>query len=176
MLDQVLNGPDGWIALKVIAILIPVLVFVWIVATVTALHRRDVYFWRLGSTWTGLIAGPAALAIMSQCVWRRLHDPNAPLFMAPVMAGLMVYAVSLAYAAFYNFRATKSALLAFSTCMLQLLTVLGLSLIWLRWNGDRVNRGLPVLLRRHSSFADHHAVVDGVNVAAAISRTGSQEL
>jgi hypothetical protein len=114
-----LNGPDGWIVLKAIAILIPVLVFVWIVATVMALHRRDVYFWSLGSTWTSLIAGPTAIFIMSQSVWSRLHDPNAPLFMVPVMAGLMLYAVSLAYAAFYNFRATKSAPLAFSTCMLQ---------------------------------------------------------
>jgi hypothetical protein len=43
--------------------------------------------------------------------------------------------------AFYNFRTTKSALLAFGTCMLQQLAVLGLMFIWLRWDGDRVNRG-----------------------------------
>jgi UDP-N-acetylmuramyl pentapeptide phosphotransferase/UDP-N-acetylglucosamine-1-phosphate transferase len=106
-----------------------------------ALHRRDVYFWSLGSTWTSLIAGPAAIVIMSQSVWSRLHDPNAPLFMVPMMAGLMLYAVALAYALFYNFRATKSTLLAFSTCMLQQLAVLGLMFIWLRWDGNRVNRG-----------------------------------
>jgi hypothetical protein len=140
MLDYVLNGPDGWMVLKVVAVLIPVLVFVWIVATVMALHRRDVYFWSLGSTWTSLVAGPAAIVIMSQSAWSRLHDPNAPLFAVPITAGLMLYAVALAYAVFYNFRATKSALLAFSTCMLQQLAVLGLIFIWLRWDGDRVNR------------------------------------
>jgi hypothetical protein len=107
MLDQVLNGPDGWIVLKAIAILIPVLVFVWIVATVMALHRRDVYFWSLGSTWTSLIAGPTAIFIMSQSVWSRLHDPNAPLFMVPVMAGLMLYAVPRAYAGFLQFPNNK---------------------------------------------------------------------
>jgi hypothetical protein len=60
-----LDGLDGWMALKVAAVLTPVLVFVWIVTTVMALHKRDVYFWSLGSTWTSLIACPLALAITS---------------------------------------------------------------------------------------------------------------
>ena len=58
-----------WDALKVAAILTPVLIFVWIVLTVMALHRREVYFWSLGSTWTSLIACPLALVIMSFSVW-----------------------------------------------------------------------------------------------------------
>ena len=54
-----------WDALKVAAILTPVLIFVWIVLTVMALHRREVYFWSLGSTCTSLIACPLALVIMT---------------------------------------------------------------------------------------------------------------
>jgi hypothetical protein len=51
MLDYILTSPDGWTVLKVIAVLVPVLTFFWIIMTVMALHRREVYFWSLGSTW-----------------------------------------------------------------------------------------------------------------------------
>ena len=71
MLDLIFDSLDGWTVLKVAAVLLPVLVFVWIIATVMALHRRDVYFWSLGSTWTSLIACPLAFAITSFCAWRR---------------------------------------------------------------------------------------------------------
>jgi hypothetical protein len=141
MLDYILTSPDGWMALKVIAILVPVLIFVWIVATVMALHGRDVYFWSLGSTWTSLVACPAALVITSISVWSKLHDQNAPLFEVPIIAGAMLYAVALVYAVLYNFRATKSAVLAVSTSMLQQLAVLGLIFLFLRWRGNEVNRG-----------------------------------
>ena len=43
MLDY-FAGSNVWDALKVAAILTPVLIFVWIVLTVMALHRREVYF------------------------------------------------------------------------------------------------------------------------------------
>jgi hypothetical protein len=141
MLDNIPAGVDGWMALKVVAVLVPVLVFVWIVATVMALHRRDVYFWNLGSTWTSIIACPTALVIMSLSVWSRLHDDSAPLFQAPMMAGLILYAVALVYAVFYNYKATKSAMLALSTSMLQQLAVLGVIFLFLRWRSDELNRG-----------------------------------
>jgi hypothetical protein len=72
-------------------------------------------------------------------VWSRLHDDNAPLFQAPIMAGIMLYAVALAYATFYNYKATRSAMLALSTSLLQQFAVLGV--IFLGWRGDEVNRG-----------------------------------
>jgi hypothetical protein len=50
MLDYITNGLDGWMALKIALILMPVLAFAWIITTVMARHRRDVYFWSLGST------------------------------------------------------------------------------------------------------------------------------
>jgi hypothetical protein len=43
MLDY-FAGSNAWDALRVAAILTPVLIFVWIVMTVTALHRREVLF------------------------------------------------------------------------------------------------------------------------------------
>jgi hypothetical protein len=141
MLDNIPVGVDGWMVLKVVGILVPVLIFVWIITTVMALHRRDVYFWNLGSTWSSIIACPAALVIMSLSVWSRLHDDNAPLFQVPIMAGVILYAVALAYAIFYNYKATRSAMLAFSTSMLQQLAVLGVIFIFLRWRSDEVNRG-----------------------------------
>jgi hypothetical protein len=37
-------GADGSTVLEVIAVLVPALVLLWIVMTVMALHKRDVYF------------------------------------------------------------------------------------------------------------------------------------
>jgi hypothetical protein len=139
MLDY-FAGPNVWDVLKVAAILTPVLIFVWIVLTVMALHRREVYFWSLGSTWTSLIACPLALVIMSFSVWRQAHDPNAPFDLGIVFAGAILYAAALTFALLYNFRATRSAALAFSTSMLQQLAVLGLLFLYFRLQGDRVNR------------------------------------
>jgi hypothetical protein len=140
MLDHIFDSLDGWTVLKVAAVLLPVLVFVWIVATVMALHRRDVYFWSLGSTWTSLIACPLAVAITSFCAWRQLKDPGASIDPVPIMAGAVLYVAALAYALLYNFRATRSAALAFSTSMLKQLAVLGLLFLYFRLEGDRVNR------------------------------------
>jgi hypothetical protein len=140
MQNHILDGLDGWMALKVAAVLTPVLVFVCIVTTVMALHKRDVYFWSLGSTWTSLIPCPLALGIASFCIWRQLKDPSASIDPVPIMAGTVLYIAALAYALFYNFRATGSAVLAFSTSMLQQLAVLGLLFLYFRLEGDRVNR------------------------------------
>ncbi|MEZ0058112.1 putative membrane protein [Bradyrhizobium elkanii] len=140
MLNQTFGGPDGWSMLEVVAVLVPVLVFIWIVMTVMSLHRRDVYFWSLGSTWTSIIACPLALAIMSLSAWSGLHDPNAPIFQMPTVAGVILYAVAFAYAVFYNYNATKSAMLSISTSLLQQLAVLGVIFLFLRWQGNEVNR------------------------------------
>jgi hypothetical protein len=137
----IFGSPNDWTALKVVATLVPALVFLWIVMTVMALHRRDVHFWGLGSTWTSIITCPAALSIMSFSSLSNLHDQNAPVFKAPIVAGAVLYAAAFAYATFYNFRATRSAALALSTSMLQQLAVLGVIFLFLRRRGDQVNRG-----------------------------------
>jgi hypothetical protein len=107
MLNDILASSDGWTVLKVGAILVPALVLSWIIMTVMALHKRDVYFWSLGSTWASIIACPIALVIMSLSVLSQLHDPNAPLFQAPIIAGAILYAGAFAFAIFYNYNATK---------------------------------------------------------------------
>jgi hypothetical protein len=98
---------------------------------VTALHKRDVNFWSLGSTWTSVIACPVALVIMSLS---SLHDANVPPSHGPIVAGAILYTVAFAYIA-------KSATLAISTSMLQQLAVLGVVFLFLRWRGNEVNRG-----------------------------------
>ncbi|KIU50787.1 MULTISPECIES: hypothetical protein [Bradyrhizobium] len=140
MLNQTFGGPNGWSVLEVVAVLVPVLVFMWIVTTVMSLHRRDVYFWSLGSTWTSIIACPLALVIVSFSAWSGLNDPNAPVFQLPIVAGVILYAVAFAYAIFYNYNATRSATLTISTSLLQQLAVLGVIFLFLRWQGDEVNR------------------------------------
>jgi hypothetical protein len=115
MLDYITAGADGWAVFKVVAILVPVLVLFWIIMTVMALHKRDVYFWSLGSTWTSVIACPIALVIMC---FSSFHDAAAPPFQAPILAGAILYVVTFAFAIFYNYNATRSAVLAFSTSML----------------------------------------------------------
>jgi hypothetical protein len=123
LLDYFLTGPDGWAVFKVVAMLVPALVFMWIVMTVMALHKRDVYFWGLGSTWSSIIACPVALLIMSLGSWSQLHDTNVPLFRAPIMAGAILYAGAFGSAIFYNCNATKSVLVILSTSILQQLAV-----------------------------------------------------
>ena len=77
---------------------------------------------------------------MSLSVSSQLHDFNAPLFHAPIIAGALLYAGAFAYAIFYNYNATKSAMLALSTSMVQQFAVLGVIFLFLRWQGDQVNR------------------------------------
>jgi hypothetical protein len=100
-----------------------------------------VYFWSLDSTWTSVIACPIALVIMSLSSWSQLHDPNVPVFHAPLIAGAILYLVAFGYVIFYNYNVTKSAMLAVSTGMLQQLAVLGVIFLFLRWRGNEVNRG-----------------------------------
>jgi hypothetical protein len=138
MVDQLLANPD---TIRVALVLVPALLFVWIVVTVMALHGRGVYFWSLGSTWSSIVACPIALVIVSFSSWSRLHDPNAVPFQSPIMAGAILYAVALAFAVFYNLRATKSLMLAVSTSLLQQLAVLGVIFLFLRWRDGEVNRG-----------------------------------
>jgi hypothetical protein len=141
MLDYLFANRDGWTLVQVIAMLTPALVAVWIILTVTALHKREVYFWSLGSTWASVIICPIALVIMCLSVWSRLHDPNAPLFQAPIIAGAILYAFAFAYATFYSYNATKSATLALSTSILQQFAVVGAIFLFLRWRSEEVNRG-----------------------------------
>jgi hypothetical protein len=135
MLNYISTSADDWMTLVVV--LIPTLAFIWIIMTVMALHKRDVYFWSLGSTWSSLIACPIALLIIVLSGgWKGASAPPAPM-----MAGAILYAVAFAYSIFYNYNATKSAALAISTGMLQQLAVLGVIFLFLRWRGNEVNRG-----------------------------------
>ena len=135
MLNYISTSTDGWMTLVVV--LIPTLAFIWIIMTVTALHKRDVYFWSLGSTWSSLIACPIALLIIVLSGgWKGASAPPAPM-----MAGAILYAVAFAYSIFYNYNATKSAALALSTSILQQIAVVGAIFLFLRWRGEEVNRG-----------------------------------
>jgi hypothetical protein len=140
MLEYILTSPDGWAVFKVVAVLVPVLVFMWIVMTVMALHKRDVYFWGLGSTWSSIITCPVALLIMCLSGWSQLHDSSVPMSHAPIIAGAILYTGAFAFAIFYNYNATKSAILALSTSILQQLAVVGVIFLFFRWHGNEVNR------------------------------------
>lgn len=76
--------------------------FVWIIATVTALHKRDGYFRGLGSTWATIIGCPTGLIIASLSTWSQLNDPNAAPVYALIVAGLGLYPVVFAYSILYN--------------------------------------------------------------------------
>jgi hypothetical protein len=95
MFNYIFANWNGWTVVQVVAMLSPALVAVWIILTVTALHKREVYFWSLGSTWASVIICPIALGIMCLSVWSRLHDPNAPLFQTPIIAGAILYAFDI---------------------------------------------------------------------------------
>jgi mannose/fructose/N-acetylgalactosamine-specific phosphotransferase system component IIC len=115
MLDYISASADGSTMIEAVAVLMPALVLLWIVLTVTALHKRDAWFWSLGSTWASIIACPIALVIMSLSTWSQLHDPNVPVFHAPLIAGAILYIVAFGYAIFCDYNVTKSAMLAIST-------------------------------------------------------------
>jgi|SRR5271165_3830267 len=147
MLDHILTTLDGWTVLKVAAALIPAIMFVWIIATVTALHNRDVYFWGLGSTWATVIGCPTGLITASLSTWSQLNDPNAAPYYTLIWAGVGLYAVVFVYSLLYNYGATRSVTLALSTSMLQQLAVLGVILLFLRFSGNQANRGRRSLTR-----------------------------
>ena len=135
MLNYISTSADGW--MTILAVLIPTLAFIWIIMTVTALHKRDVYFWSLGSTWSSLIACPIAFVIIALSRgWNGVSTPPALM-----MAGAILYAVAFAYSIFYNYNATKSAALALSTSMLQQLAVLGAIYLFFRLTDNEENRG-----------------------------------
>jgi hypothetical protein len=125
MLDHISAGVDGWTLLNVVAVLAPALGLLWIILTVSALHKRDAYFWSLGSTWTSIVACPVAMVIMSLGSWSQVNGPDAPLFHAPIVAGTILYLVAFGYAILYNYKVTKSAVLAVSTSILQQLARTG---------------------------------------------------
>jgi hypothetical protein len=139
MLNSI-SGMDTLTLLKIIGVLIPVLSFVWIVGTVMSLHRREVYFWGLGSTWVTLVACPLSVGIMCTSVLSRLHDDNAELFQVPIMAGAALYVAAFAYSLFYNYRATRSAWLALSTTFLQQFSLLGVLFLILRLERRAMDR------------------------------------
>jgi hypothetical protein len=140
MLNRISNIADGWRALEVFAVLVPVIIFLWVILTVIALHKRDAYFWSLSSTWSSIISCPLALLIMSLGGWSQLHEPNVPPFHAPIVAGAILYAVAIAFAIFYNYNITRSVILAVSTAMMQQLAVLGVIFLFVRWTGNEANR------------------------------------
>ena len=134
MLNYISTSADGW--MTILAVLIPTLAFIWIIMTVTALHKRDVYFWSLGSTWSSVIACPIALLIITLSGgWKGASAPPALM-----MAGAILYAVAFAYSIFYNYNATRSAALALSTSMLQQLAVLGAIDLYFRQTDHEENR------------------------------------
>jgi hypothetical protein len=59
---------------------------------------------------------------------------------AMMMAGAILYAVTSAYSIFYNYNATKSAVLALSTSILQQLAVLGAIYLYFRLTDNEENR------------------------------------
>jgi hypothetical protein len=84
--------------------------------------------------------------------WGGLHDPNAAPSYTLIAAGLGLYGAAVAYSILYNYNATKSAILAMSTSMLQQLAVLGLILLFLRWSGNSRRSGsrrkhMPIRMR-----------------------------
>ncbi|UPT96456.1 hypothetical protein J4G48_0046915 [Bradyrhizobium barranii subsp. apii] len=139
-MGQLTAGMDGGTAFAITVGISLVVVFFWIVLTVTALHRRELYFWGLGSTWTSIFAALLAVGIACTSSLSGLHDQQAPLYQGPLIVAGMLYASALAYAVLYNWRATRSVLLGISTSMLQQLAVLGIFLLIVRWQGNRMNR------------------------------------
>jgi len=135
MLNYISTSADGW--MTILAVLIPTLAFIWIIMAVTALHKRDVYFWSLGSTWSSVIACPIALLIITLSGgWKGASAPPALM-----MAGGILYVVAFAHSIFSNYNATKSAALALSTSMLQQLAVLGAIYLFFRLTDNEENRG-----------------------------------
>lgn len=103
-------------------LLTPFAIFCWIFTTIRAIHVIEVRFWLIPSTYVTLFAGVIALVICLIMVWysgmaegngQRMQD-----FTLYVAAGIL-YAGCVAWSYLYNWRRTKSAILAFSLTFLQ---------------------------------------------------------
>jgi hypothetical protein len=117
------RGLSIWMGVKVMGVILPTLFVVSWIWTVSALHRRGVYFWTLASTWVIPPVGIACLLLASISV---MHADNAPNFVVPLYAAGVLEVTVLFWAFFYNVRYTGSVVLALFTLLLQHLGLLGL--------------------------------------------------
>jgi len=79
MLNYISALANGSTIFEVVAVLVPALVLLWIVLTVTSLHKRDARFWSLGSTWTSVIACPIADHHVAELLEPVARPERAPL-------------------------------------------------------------------------------------------------
>jgi hypothetical protein len=93
-----------------------------------------------GSTWISLITSRIPILIMSTSAWSTSSNPNDHLIQVPFFGGAVLYLVAFGFCVLSNFGATRSVWLAISTTLLQQLAVLGLIFLFLRRQGDKVNR------------------------------------
>jgi hypothetical protein len=111
------------------------------------MHKVDVWFWCIPSTYVNLVAGIIAVALsgimlaaLSEAA-RHGHDVRDTTL---YVAAAIVYGGSIGWSYFYNWRATKSAILALSLTMLQTICTTLLIVVinlWLdRRNTKRLER------------------------------------
>lgn len=99
----------------------PILFLMWVVFTVSAMHKRDAYFWSLTSTWVSMGGGLFALVVFVVESNVVAYGGGPP---AIVLGAVLVYAATVLYSGWYNMGALKNPLLALSVTMLQQLVLL----------------------------------------------------
>jgi hypothetical protein len=116
-------------------LLVPFALFVWIFTTIRALHRRDIRFWAIPSTYVAFFGGllatfcllvstffmPDSHQVVSQSFTFGAVVPKRPADYTMVIAVMIVEAGTVLWCLWYNWRKTNAAILAISVTALQIL-------------------------------------------------------
>ncbi len=110
-------------------VLIPTLIAVWWIATISLMHRREVYFWRLSPSYVVPIIGFVCLLLCGLAAG--VHPDNMSYNPLVLASAIVLWATIQLWALIVNTMQTKSVLLALSLLALQNLAFLAVFFIWL---------------------------------------------
>jgi hypothetical protein len=146
LISYLVVGNYTWLN-AIALLLVPFAALCWIFTTIKAIHLAGVRFWFIPSTFVTLVGGIIALVIsvimllFSHEAARQGHDASDATL---IIAAAMLYSGCAIWSYWYNWRRTRSAVLAISLTILQTISaifVFGVINLWLdRRNTKRYER------------------------------------
>lgn len=124
-----------------IGLLLPLFVaFCFVFTTIRGMHRANVFFWTLASTYVNMIVGFLAslVALFSYLtVLHMTHGAGLGHLDPFTLASFIAYGIAIVWSLWYNTKKSGSFLLAISMIIVQSLGLLGLITLFQLWGNRR---------------------------------------
>jgi hypothetical protein len=117
-------------------LVVPASIVTWIAYTIGALHRRQLHYWQLRSTYITLVIGSLALLILLVACGFRNDDAR----LTVLDASAILQASVTVWAGWYNWRRTRSIMLALSVTIIQTVVTWGIVIVFLMRMGSQGTR------------------------------------